>query len=470
MNTPPFDVAKARRWFAVECNNHTWDLLEKSDRTADETERMVHAAHAACFHWLDAGTPVNHVRALQLLADVYAELERPTESLRYATSALALARAHSGELAEFDWPMVYEACARAHAAAGDKHEGRVFLRMAEHAARTLSDVEDRRICLGLLAARRWFGLDDVITLVDPSSGAVARVHAGFGFNCFDLQLPAGGQLHQVLWAAPGFEGGTERPSGSGVPLLFPFPGRIAGGRFEWEGRRFEIPPTDNRGNAIHGFVLNRPWRVVERTATRLVGEFQGSRDAPELAERWPADYAIRATYELSGNRLVMQYEFWNPDQRPLPCGFGTHPYFRLPLGGTKAAECRVALPVSQEWELVELLPTGQRRPAADASALQAGRRFGELTLDHAFSGLQFQGDEATATIADSESGRSLSIVWDRAFRECVVYTPPHREAICVEPLTCVPGAVLLHPRGIDTGLHLLAPGQRVTGTVRFELT
>lgn len=470
MNAPPFDVAKARRWFACECNNHAWELLDKPDRTADEAERLVHEAHAACFHWLDAGTPVNHLRALQLLAVVYAELERPAESQRYAARARELAREHAADLAEFDTPFVLEACARAHAAAGDQRQAREFKRQAEEAARALSDPEDRKICLGSLAARKWFGIDDVITLFDESTGATARVHAGFGFNCFDLRLPAGGQLPQILWAEPGFESGSERPSGSGVPLLFPFPGRIAQGRFDWEGTTYEIPPTDNRGNAIHGFVLNRPWRVIERSATRVVGEFQGSIDAPDLADRWPADYALRATYELQGQRLVMDYECWNPDRRPLPCGFGTHPYFRVPLGGISGAECLIALPVADEWELVDLLPTGTRRPAASAARLQAGERFGDLTLDNAFTGIQFQGDHATATISDPGSGRTLRIAWDRAFRECVVYTPPHREAICIEPLTCVPGAVKLHARGVDTGLSILAPGERLRGSVTFELS
>jgi len=40
----------------------------------------------------------------------------------------------------------------------------------------------------------------------------------------------------------------------------------------------------------------------------------------------------------------------------------------------------------------------------------------------------------------------------------VVYTPPHREAICIEPYTCVPGAFNLNERGIAAGLRMVAPG------------
>ena len=49
--------------------------------------------------------------------------------------------------------------------------------------------------------------------------------------------------------------------------------------------------------------------------------------------------------------------------------------------------------------------------------------------------------------------------FDRAFRECVVYTPPHREAICIEPYTCVPDSLQLERQGVNAGLRVLAPGE-----------
>jgi hypothetical protein len=33
-----------------------------------DLERMIHAAHAACFHWLQVGSLLNHLRAECLLA------------------------------------------------------------------------------------------------------------------------------------------------------------------------------------------------------------------------------------------------------------------------------------------------------------------------------------------------------------------------------------------------------------------
>ena len=47
MSTPPFDLSKAHRWFAIELNNRAWELIEAPARTAEEAVEMVTAAHAA---------------------------------------------------------------------------------------------------------------------------------------------------------------------------------------------------------------------------------------------------------------------------------------------------------------------------------------------------------------------------------------------------------------------------------------
>lgn len=50
MNPPPFDLAQAHRWFAIALNNTAWELVELPERTDEQAQRMIHAAHAACYH------------------------------------------------------------------------------------------------------------------------------------------------------------------------------------------------------------------------------------------------------------------------------------------------------------------------------------------------------------------------------------------------------------------------------------
>jgi len=309
-----------------------------------------------------------------------------------------------------------------------------------------------------------------VTLNDPTTGARASILAGFGFNCYEFVANLDGRKVDVVWSSPGFASGKERASGSGIPLLFPFPGRLRGTTFQWEGHEYQLEAGDGRGNAIHGFVLNRPWRVIERSESRVVGQFHASVDDPKILDQWPADFRVTGTYELIGNRLVSTFVFENPDDKTLPCGFGVHPYFRLPLGGTSGESCVVTVPATKHWELVGMLPTGDCRERRGASAYQRGLRFGEMTFDDVFGGLVFEGDDCVSQIIDPESNTQLSMRFDRSFRELVVYTPPHREAVCVEPYTCVPGTVGLDVHGVDFGLRVLLPGESFTSRVEMEVS
>lgn len=316
---------------------------------------------------------------------------------------------------------------------------------------------------------------EIIKLRDAHVGSAAYVLPGFGFNCFRFTAVADGGEIEVLWAEDGFETGAGRPSGSGIPILFPFPGRIGGTTLEYGGRTYRLEAGDGRGNAIHGFVLNRPWRVIERSDQHVVGQFQASVDEPALGECWPGDFRITVAYRLAGNALAIEARLENPGDTPLPMGFGVHPYFRVPFAAAgvvnreAADRCRVRVPAAEYWELAEMLATGGRLPAADRGSLASGIDFADTNFDDVFTTLGFDGDWCTATISDPARGRTLRVSFDRAFRECVVYNPPHREAICIEPYTCVPGAIALAERGIDAGLRVLAAGEAMTAQVRIAV-
>ncbi len=115
----------------------------------------------------------------------------------------------------------------------------------------------------------------IISLTDAQSGASARILVSLGLNCFQFQVPSTTGPLDVLWSEPGFENGDRRASGSGIPVLFPFPGRIAGTTLTWQGKPYTLEAGDGRGNAIHGFVHERAWRVIEQEPSRSRGAVSG---------------------------------------------------------------------------------------------------------------------------------------------------------------------------------------------------
>jgi len=144
MSEAPFDLPRAQRWFGIEFNNLAWDLLEKPDRAAEETDRMIHAAHASVHHWLAAGNAVNHLRGMILLANVYAGAQNAENALRYARRALELSEDAGQTQSAFDRATAFACAARAHLVAGDRDESRRLAHLARHAAESL-EADDRAV-------------------------------------------------------------------------------------------------------------------------------------------------------------------------------------------------------------------------------------------------------------------------------------------------------------------------------------
>jgi len=298
-----------------------------------------------------------------------------------------------------------------------------------------------------------------------------------GLNCFSFQVQRDAASIELLWAADNFREGNERPSGSGIPILFPFPGRLGGETFRFEGREYQLAAGDGRGNAIHGFLHTRPWRVLRQEAHLLEAQFTASLDDASILERWPGDFEVTATYTIENERLTLELCLMNPGDQPCPWGLGLHPYFRVPIEPmdtagdgdpsqrlVRGAACQLQVPVAKAWELQDMLPTGEVVEASDIEGtgggdLSAGIAIGDRHLDDVFTQVALVDGVATSRITDPASGRTIQVTGDDTFRECVLYTPGHREAVCIEPYSCVPDAYSLAERGVETGLRILQPGE-----------
>ncbi|MBA63872.1 MAG: hypothetical protein CMJ76_16075 [Planctomycetaceae bacterium] len=308
---------------------------------------------------------------------------------------------------------------------------------------------DCRISFNLTFFHQALSIQNVIAMktvvIESLCGSTkASIYPDKGFNLYSLSV----RNDELLWADPEFLNGTSSCSGSGTPILFPFPGRLNGRSYEYADNKYQLASDDGLGNAIHGFVLDRPWRLIELASDRVTGEFHASIDDPQILEQWPADFKIRCTYSAVENGVNACYEIDNPGKTDLPCGLGTHAYFRVPVGIGDANSAVISCPVSEQWELQNMLCTGEVRTLQEPERPSEGMKFGNLKMDHVFGGITFVDERATASITNPTTGRSLLFRWDATCNFCVIYTPPHREAICMEPYTLVPGGL-----AFDTGHH-----------------
>jgi hypothetical protein len=148
--TEALDAAQRRR-LAVDLFNHVWTSLRRGERTVEEDDEMVHAAHASRHHWAEVGTAVNLARGEWQCSRVYATLGRAEPALHHARRCLELCEANVGELEEFDLPFAYEALARAHAVAGDLPEAERWAARGRESAAAMRDADDRELVLADLA-------------------------------------------------------------------------------------------------------------------------------------------------------------------------------------------------------------------------------------------------------------------------------------------------------------------------------
>ena len=131
---------------AVTLFNLVWSLLDKKERTKQEDDKMVHAAHASRFHWGEIGTSVEFERGEWQISRVYSVLKRSQSALYHAETCLGICKENN--IGDFDIAFAYEAMARAHAVAGDKSDCEKYIKLAKEAGEQIEKKEDKDLFFG----------------------------------------------------------------------------------------------------------------------------------------------------------------------------------------------------------------------------------------------------------------------------------------------------------------------------------
>ena len=316
----------------------------------------------------------------------------------------------------------------------------------------------------------------VYILRDATDTVRAEVWPFAGFNCLRWQTrTASGSWGDLLYTAPDWETNPV-PTRSGHPVLFPFPNRIREGRFTFQGTEFSLPLNDpTKSNAIHGFTPRTPWQVSAisqgMTDAAVTGQFRLSRDLPTSLGLWPADCSLKLTYRLLASALRVEAVVQNFGPGPMPFGLGYHPYFRLPTVPDAKADDMVLETAAQSlWETDGGLPSGRLLPLPPDLDFCTPRSIGSTAIDNLLGNLRETDDPfpCVATLSHRDQPGRLRIHADRSFTQLVLFTPPHRTAVAIEPYTCATDAPNLDARGIASGWRILPVGETFTAAVEYR--
>jgi len=141
--TPEFDLAAAHRYFAAHCFNSAWELIDKSDRSAEEERLMVALNQASIYHWLNRPDcdPQRLSVGYWQASRIQSILGNASEARRHAEVCLS----YSAALAPFYLGYAHEAMARALLLTGDAAAGAEHLAQAMALARTIDNQDEREV-------------------------------------------------------------------------------------------------------------------------------------------------------------------------------------------------------------------------------------------------------------------------------------------------------------------------------------
>jgi hypothetical protein len=144
-------TGEEHRRLAADLFNQVWSLIETPDRTPEQTDAMIHAAHASRHHWSHASGagPENLARGEWQCSRVYAVLGRGEPALWHARRVLEICQ--SNGIGDWDLAFAYEALARANTVSGNREQAEHYVLLARDAGEKVAEDEDRELLFSDLA-------------------------------------------------------------------------------------------------------------------------------------------------------------------------------------------------------------------------------------------------------------------------------------------------------------------------------
>lgn len=243
-------------------------------------------------------------------------------------------------------------------------------------------------------------------------------------------------------------------------IMLPWCNRIKDGILRFRGAEYPLETTPDDGTARHGDVRKRTWTVDEQTDT-LVRLSLDSRD--QVNVNYPFAFAASAEYWLDGRAFVWKLTLTNVDSRPMPGGFGHHPYFVRPTGDNTPI---LTIPCDTQFELQNALAVAAPVPVHPELDFRQPRSIGDAKFDDLLTGRQ---GSDPARIRYPAWKLDLVMEAEAIFRHFILYAPGDA-SVALEPMTNANDGFNLYERGIaESGVFVLQPGESVSGEVRLTL-
>lgn len=244
--------------------------------------------------------------------------------------------------------------------------------------------------------------------------------------------------------------------------LFPYVGRLTGGKYLLRGKEYSLP--------IHGFCIGTPFYVTEQTPDSVRFTLE---DSGATREQYPFRFVFHVCYTLTGDSVVKTCLVENRDSSEMYFGIGSHPGFRVPLGDEGAfSDWKLVFDQACHPARVDLDPENYRISGTESDfPLEDGVT---IPLTHGLFDLDavvLRDMAKTVTLCSDCSGRSVTVSYpDMNFLG--LWHAPKTEApyVCIEPWVSLPSHSAF-VEDLEKQAHLirLAPGNTYRNTITITL-
>ncbi len=300
-----------------------------------------------------------------------------------------------------------------------------------------------------------FGSEKVYELVDNQKNERLSVLPFLGGSINDLVFIHKGKQINIIdgYASPDEAKNNLLTSFKGSKL-FPFPNRIKDATYNYDGRSYKLFINfPNENNTIHGLVFDKEFEVSDIKESDESCCLKLSYSYDQDHEGYPFKFILSISYILDQDGFKFTSHIENKSSTHIPIGDGWHPYFKI--GDKTVDELSIEFPSLYHIKCDRRgIPIGEKEKYREFNILKPLKN---NTFDNCFE--LMPNKMAQSKIYDEKEGFGF-VVWQnmgkKGYNYLQVFTPPKRNSIALEPMTCIPDSF-----NNQTGLIQMAPNESI---------
>ena len=256
---------------------------------------------------------------------------------------------------------------------------------------------------------------------------------GYGARIKELWLKNGGKNISIIKKVTNIDS-ESRDDIFNNAKLSPFAGRIKDGKYVFNDTGYSLLVNyPEEENACHGFIYNKDFILNHKLINEAGASCSFIHNYNGEHKGYPFKYTIEINYNLTlENGLICSTKVTNNSKRIIPLSDGWHHYYDL---GVSVDDLQLKLDVSNIIELDSRnIPTEKRKSfnEFDTPLVIRNRSFDSCFKVDSCNG------KSTTQLISTEQDIHLNI-WQETgthkYEYLVIYTPPDRGSIAIEPMT-----------------------------------